>query len=86
MVVAFYTRECFYSYYGYWIKYFFLYQHHFKAIIIFETTSSPIRVVNVLWFDEIYGYLIHDGQQFTEGQTESPEGITVFKLQGQAML
>lgn len=28
------------------------------------------------------GYLIHDGQQFTQGQTESPKGITVFKLQG----
>lgn len=31
-------------------------------------------------------YLVHDGQQLTEGQTESPEGVAVFKLKGQAEL
>lgn len=31
-------------------------------------------------------YLVHDGQQLTECQTEPPEGVAVFELQGQAVL
>lgn len=30
--------------------------------------------------------LVHNGQQFTESQSESPERITVLKLQSQSML
>lgn len=49
-----------------------------------------IITVSVWRFTELYKelslHLVHDSQEFTEGQTESSEGVTVFKLQGQTML
>lgn len=37
-------------------------------------------------FRPLQAHLVHDGQQLTERQAESPEGVAVFKLQGQPML
>ena len=62
---------------------------HFVVIRIMPASTiwaKLICVVRILWFTELCRYLIHDGQQFTESQSEPPEGITVFKLEGQAML
>lgn len=60
-------------------------------LILKKNCTIEAKLINVIMrFSElcvhISLYLIHNGQQFTEGQTEPPEGITVFKLQGEAML
>lgn len=54
-------------------------KYYFDSTLMYQNFKMLSVTFDLMTYD---GYLIHNGQQFTQGQTESPKGITVFKLQG----